>query len=163
MEDDARGPTHEGKDAPLAPGNCSARWTPTGGPRTYLSVGQIYLYDNPLLKEPLGREHIKPRLLGHWGTTPARTFLYVHLNRIINDYDLNMIYISGLDTAGRPWWGTRIWRGRTANITRRSRRTRRGLKRAVHPVSSFSGGQSPATSPPETPGSIHEGGELGIA
>ena len=61
----------------------------------YLSVGQIYLYDNPLLKEPLTRSHIKPRLLGHWGTTPGLNFLYVHLNRMIKKYDLNMIYVSG--------------------------------------------------------------------
>src|SRR5947208_9246073 len=61
----------------------------------YLSVGQIYLFDNPLLREPLKREHIKPRLLGHWGTTPGQNFVYVHLNRIINEYDLKMIYIAG--------------------------------------------------------------------
>src|SRR5258708_3735682 len=61
----------------------------------YLSVGQIYLFDNPLLNEPLRREHIKPRLLGHWGTTPGQNFAYVHLNRIIKQFDLNMIYISG--------------------------------------------------------------------
>ena len=61
----------------------------------YLSVGQIYLYDNPLLKEPLTKEHIKPRLLGHWGTTPGLNFIYVHLNRVIKKYDLDMIYITG--------------------------------------------------------------------
>src|SRR5690349_4947452 len=61
----------------------------------YLSVGQIYLYDNPLLKTPLKNEHVKPRLLGHWGTSPGQNFAYVHLNRIIKDHDLNMIYISG--------------------------------------------------------------------
>src|SRR2546426_12283348 len=61
----------------------------------YLSVGQIYLYDNPLLKRPLTLQHVKPRLLGHWGTTPGQNFIYVHLNRIIAQYDLNMIYISG--------------------------------------------------------------------
>src|ERR687895_2460624 len=61
----------------------------------YLSVGQIYLYDNPLLREPLKKEHIKPRLLGHWGTTPGLTFIYVHLNRVIKKYDLNALYITG--------------------------------------------------------------------
>src|SRR5689334_10804826 len=61
----------------------------------YLSVGQIYLYDNPLLREPLRPEHIKPRLLGHWGTTPGQNFIYVHLNRVIREYDLNVIYITG--------------------------------------------------------------------
>src|SRR5437667_2840034 len=61
----------------------------------YLSVGQIYLYDNPLLKKPLKREHVKPRLLGHWGTTPGLNFIYVHLNRVIKEHDLNMIYVTG--------------------------------------------------------------------
>src|SRR5271170_2940363 len=61
----------------------------------YLSVGQIYLYDNPLLRKPLAREHIKPRLLGHWGTSPGQSFIYVHLNRLINQHDLSMIYVSG--------------------------------------------------------------------
>src|SRR5262252_1067101 len=61
----------------------------------YLSVGQIYLYDNPLLKEPLKKEHVKPRLVGHWGTTPGLNFIYVHLNRVIKQHDLNMIYIAG--------------------------------------------------------------------
>src|SRR5207248_6505935 len=61
----------------------------------YLAVGQIYLYDNPLLREPLRPEHIRPRLLGHWGTTPGQNFIYVHLNRVIRDYDLDMLYISG--------------------------------------------------------------------
>src|SRR3982750_3586041 len=61
----------------------------------YLSVGQIYLFDNPLLREPLSLKHIKPRLLGHWGTTPGQNFVYAHLNRIIKEYDLDMIYISG--------------------------------------------------------------------
>jgi xylulose-5-phosphate/fructose-6-phosphate phosphoketolase len=68
----------------------------------YLSVGQIYLYDNPLLKQPLTKEHIKPRLLGHWGTTPGLNFIYVHLNRLIKKHDLNMIYITGPGHGGRP-------------------------------------------------------------
>ena len=67
----------------------------------YLSVGQIYLYDNPLLQEPLKKEHIKPRLLGHWGTTPGLNFIYVHLNRLIKKYDLNAIYITGPGHGGR--------------------------------------------------------------
>ena len=71
----------------------------------YVSVGQIYLYDNPLLKEPLRPEHIKPRLPGHWGTTPGQNFVYVHLNRVIREYDLNMIYISGPGHGGpRRCW-----------------------------------------------------------
>ena len=81
-------------EAPLAPDlllKMDAYWRAAN----YLSVGQIYLYDNPLLREPLKLEHVKPRLLGHWGTTPGQNFLYVHLNRVIKEYDLNMIYISG--------------------------------------------------------------------
>ncbi len=72
----------------------------------YLSVGQIYLYDNPLLKKPLRREHIKPRLLGHWGTTPGLNFIYVHLNRVIKEHDLNVLFITGPGHGG-PGWDTR--------------------------------------------------------
>ena len=81
-------------DQPLSPDllrKMNAYWRAAN----YLSVGQIYLYDNPLLKEPLRLEHVKPRLLGHWGTTPGLNFIYVHLNRVIKQYDLNMIYITG--------------------------------------------------------------------
>jgi xylulose-5-phosphate/fructose-6-phosphate phosphoketolase len=70
----------------------------------YLSVGQIYLYDNPLLKKSLKLEHIKPRLLGHWGTTPGLNFAYVHLNRVIKSHDLNVIYITGPGTVDPRWW-----------------------------------------------------------
>ena len=102
----------------------------------YLSVGQIYLFDNPLLKKPLKIAHVKPRLLGHWGTTPGLNFVYVHLNRVIKQYDLNMLYVTGLepdqaerapapDTAGRAWWLTRIWRALIANFIPISRRTNR--------------------------------------
>src|SRR5919198_4531175 len=82
------------KDKPLTPDllrKMNAYWRAAN----YLSVGQIYLYDNPLLKEPLRPEHIKPRLLGHWGTAPGQNFIYVHLNRAITQYDLNMLYLSG--------------------------------------------------------------------
>ena len=89
----------------------------------YLSVGQIYLMDNPLLKEPLQLKHVKPRLLGHWGTTSGQNFLYVHLNRVIKKYDLNMLYISGPGTAGRRWWPTPTSKGRTARSTPTSART----------------------------------------
>ena len=93
----------------------------------YLSVGQIYLCDNPLLREPLQLAHIKPMLLGHWGTTPGQNFIYTHLNRIIKQYDLNMIYIVGT-RARRPGGGRRtpISRAPTARSTRMSVRTRRG-------------------------------------
>ena len=80
----------------------------------YLSIGQIYLYDNPLLKKPLTKEHVKPRLLGHWGTTPGLNFIYVHLNRMIKKHDLNMLYIAGPGTAGWPGrqrLSRRDWRG----------------------------------------------------
>ena len=69
----------------------------------YLSVGQIYLYDNPLLKQPLAKEHIKPRLLGHWGTTPGLNFIYVHLNRLIRQHDLDMFYVAGPGHGGELW------------------------------------------------------------
>ena len=93
----------------------------------YLSVGQVYLYENPLLTKPLKLEHIKPRLLGHWGTTPGLNFVYAHCNRIIKKYDLNMIYIwPGRDMADRAWWRIPIWKARTASYTRTFERTRRG-------------------------------------
>ena len=78
----------------------------------YLSVGQIYLLDNPLLKESLTLQHIKPRLLGHWGTTPGLNFIYAHLNRVIKAHDVNMMYIAGPGHGGPVWWRTPISRGR---------------------------------------------------
>jgi xylulose-5-phosphate/fructose-6-phosphate phosphoketolase len=90
----------------------------------YLSVGQIYLYDNPLLKKPLAKEHIKPRLLGHWGTTPGLNFIYVHLNRLIKKHDLDMIYVTGPGHGG-PWSRTPTSRAPTAKSIRKSPRTRR--------------------------------------
>lgn len=90
----------------------------------YLSVGQIYLMDNPLLKEPLQLKHIKPRLLGHWGTTSGQNFLYVHLNRVIKEYDLNMLYVSGPGHGGRHWWPTPTWKEPTARSTPTSAKTR---------------------------------------
>ena len=127
----------------------------------YLSVGQIYLYDNPLLKQPLTKEHIKPRLLGHWGTTPGLNFIYAHLNRVIRKHDLDMIYVTGPGTAGRAWSPTPISKGLTARSTRTSPRTKQGMKRLFTQFS-FPGG-IPSHVAPETPGSIHEGGELGYA
>src|SRR6267143_3161712 len=81
----------------------------------YLSVGQIYLYDNPLLREPLKQEHVKPRLLGHWGTTPGLNFIYVHFNRVIKKYDLNAIYIAGPGHGGPGILRTLTWRAHIAN------------------------------------------------
>ena len=91
----------------------------------YLSVGQIYLYGNPLLREPLKIEHIKPRLLGHWGTTPGLNFIYAHFNRLIKKYDLNMIYIAGPGTAVPAWWPTLIWKALTPRSIPTFRRTKR--------------------------------------
>ena len=127
----------------------------------YLSVGQIYLYDNPLLLEPLKLDHVKPRLLGHWGTTPGQNFIYVHLNRIIKQYDLNMIYISGPGHGGPALVAKPIWKGSTASSIPTSREDAAGLKRLFKQFS-FPGG-IPSHVAPETPGSIHEGGELGYS
>ncbi len=129
----------------------------------YLSVGQIYLYDNPAAAASRCRlEHIKPRLLGHWGTTPGLNFIYVHLNRVDHaarpEHDLRH---RARATAGRAWWPTPTSRAPTARSTRTSRRTRTGMQRLFKQFS-FPGG-IPSHVAPETPGSIHEGGELGYS
>jgi xylulose-5-phosphate/fructose-6-phosphate phosphoketolase len=127
----------------------------------YLSVGQIYLYNNPLLKEPLKLEHIKPRLLGHWGTTPGLNFIYVHLNRIINKYDLNMIYIIGPGHGGPGLVANSYLEGTYTETYPNITQDESGMKRLFKQFS-FPGG-IPSHVAPETPGSIHEGGELGYA
>ena len=127
----------------------------------YLSVGQIYLFDNPLLKRPLSRKHIKPRLLGHWGTTPGLNLLYVHLNRIIKQRDLNVIYVTGPGHGG-PGIVANTWLEGTYNeIYPNISQDEPGMKRLFKQFS-FPGG-IPSHVAPETPGSIHEGGELGYA
>ena len=128
----------------------------------YLSVGQIYLYDNPLLKKPLTKDHIKPRLLGHWGTTPGLNFIYVHLNRVIKKHDLDMIYITGPGHGG-PGTGRQYLSRRNLQrgLSRTSRQDEDGMKKLFKQFS-FPGG-IPSHVAPETPGSIHEGGELGYA
>ena len=123
----------------------------------YLSVGQIYLYDNPLLKVPLAAKHIKPRLLGHWGTTSALNFLYVHLNRIIKAHELNMIYIIGPGHGGPSLVANAYLEGTYSDVYPNISQDEQGMKRL-----SFPGG-IPSHVSPETPGSIHEGGELGYA
>jgi xylulose-5-phosphate/fructose-6-phosphate phosphoketolase len=127
----------------------------------YLSVGQIYLYDNPLLRRPLEPGHIKPRLLGHWGTTPGQNFIYVHLNRIIRQYELEMIYVAGPGHGGPALVANTYLEGsyteRYPNITR----DEEGLRKLCRQFS-FPGG-IPSHVAPETPGSIHEGGELGYS
>jgi xylulose-5-phosphate/fructose-6-phosphate phosphoketolase len=127
----------------------------------YLSVGQIYLLDNPLLREPLRIEHVKPRLLGHWGTTPGQNFVYVHLNRAITAYDLNMIYISGPGHGGPALVANTYLEGSYTEIYPAITRDEEGLKRLFKQFS-FPGG-IPSHVAPETPGSIHEGGELGYS
>src|SRR5437867_10659489 len=127
----------------------------------YLSVGQIYLYDNPLLKTPLKLEHVKPRLLGHWGTTPGLNFLYVHLNRVIKDQDLNMIFIAGPGHGGPAVVAHTYLEGSYSELYSNVSQDERGMKRLVKQFS-FPGG-IPSHVAPETPGSIHEGGELGYA
>ena len=127
----------------------------------YLSVGQIYLLDNPLLREPLKIEHIKPRLLGHWGTTPGLNLIYVHLNRIIRKYDLNAIYLAGPGHGG-PGMVANTWlEGTYSEIYPNISRDLEGMKRLFTQFS-FPGG-IPSHVAPQTPGSIHEGGELGYS
>src|SRR5947207_11789473 len=124
----------------------------------YLSVGQIYLYDNPLLKKPLKLAHIKPRLLGHWGTTPGLNFLYAHLNRAIKEQDLNMIFITGPGHGG-PGLVANTWlEGTYSEVYPNIAQDEDGMKRLFKQFS-FPGG-IPSHVAPETPGSIHEGGEL---
>ncbi|HEY7055078.1 MAG TPA: phosphoketolase family protein [Vicinamibacterales bacterium] len=127
----------------------------------YLSVGQIYLLDNPLLREPLRPHHIKPRLLGHWGTTPGQNFAYVHLNRVIRRYDLDMFYISGPGHGGPAVVANTYLEGTYTEIYPTVTRDEAGLKILFRQFS-FPGG-IPSHASPETPGSIHEGGELGYS
>src|SRR5436853_856810 len=127
----------------------------------YLSVGQIYLMDNPLLKEPLKREHIKPRLLGHWGTSPGLNMLYVHLNRVIKRDDLNMIYIIGPGHGGPSLVAHAYLEGTYSEYYPNIGLDAEGMQRLFKQFS-FPGG-IPSHVAPETPGSIHEGGELGYA
>ena len=127
----------------------------------YLSVGQIYLQDNPLLEVPLQLEHIKPRLLGHWGTTTGLNFLYVHLNRLIKDHDLNMIYIIGPGHGGPGLIANTYLEGSYTQIYPGIERNRDGMRRLFRQFSWPYG--VPSHVAPETPGSIHEGGELGYS
>ena len=127
----------------------------------YLSVGQIYLYDNPLLKQPLTLAHVKPRLLGHWGTTPGLNFIYVHLNRVIKKYDLNVINITGPGHGGPGLVANAYLEGTYSEVYANITQDEGGMKRLFKQFS-FPGG-IPSHVAPETPGSIHEGGELGYA
>jgi xylulose-5-phosphate/fructose-6-phosphate phosphoketolase len=127
----------------------------------YLSVGQIYLLDNPLLKEPLKSGHIKPRLLGHWGTTPGLNFIYAHLNRAIRASDLNVVYVCGPGHGGPGMVANTYLEGTYAEVYPDVTRDEEGLRKLFRQFS-FPGG-IPSHAAPETPGSIHEGGELGYA
>jgi len=127
----------------------------------YLSVGQLYLRDNPLLREPLKLSHVKSMLLGHWGTTPGQNFIYVHLNRVIKKYDLDMIYISGPGHGGPALVGNTYLEGTYSEIYPTITQDESGLKKLFKQFS-FPGG-IPSHVSPECPGSIHEGGELGYS
>ncbi len=127
----------------------------------YLSVGQIYLYDNPLLRRPLALADIKHMLLGHWGTTPGQNFIYVHLNRVIKQYDLDMIYVSGPGHGGPAVVGNTYLEGSYSEVYPDISRDEAGLQKLFRQFS-FPGG-IPSHASPECPGSIHEGGELGYS
>ncbi len=127
----------------------------------YLSVGQIYLLDNPLLKQPLKKEDVKPRLLGHWGTTPGLNFIYVHLNRVIKQRDLDMMYVIGPGHGGPGIVASTYLEGTYSEVYPSISQDEEGMKKLFKQFS-FPGG-IPSHVAPETPGSIHEGGELGYA
>jgi xylulose-5-phosphate/fructose-6-phosphate phosphoketolase len=127
----------------------------------YLSVGQIYLYDNPLLKRPLELSDVKPLIVGHWGTTPGQNFIYVHLNRVIKKFDLDMFYVAGPGHGGPALVGNTYLEGTYSEIYPDVSQDEAGLKKLFTQFS-FPGGISSHVAP-TTPGSIHEGGELGYS
>jgi xylulose-5-phosphate/fructose-6-phosphate phosphoketolase len=127
----------------------------------YLSVGQIYLHDNPLLREPLRIEHVKPRLLGHWGTTPGLNFIYLHMNRLIREHDLNAIFITGPGHGGPGIVANTYLEGSYTELFPHISQDAEGINRLFKQFS-WPGG-IPSHAAPETPGSIHEGGELGYS
>lgn len=127
----------------------------------YLSVGQIYLLANPLLREPLSPAQIKPRLLGHWGTTPGLNFIYVHLNRVIKKFDLDMIFVCGPGHGGPGVVANTYLEATYSEVYPSISPDAEGMARLFKQFS-FPGG-IPSHVAPETPGSIHEGGELGYA
>ena len=127
----------------------------------YLSVGQIYLAANPLLRQPLELDHVKKLLLGHWGTTPGQNFIYAHLNRVIKEYDLNMLYISGPGHGGPALVGNTYLEGTFSEVYPEVTQDEAGMAR-LFKMFSFPGGLSSHVSP-QVPGSMHEGGELGYS
>jgi len=149
-----------GTPAPLAPSELhllDAYWRAAN----YLSVGQIYLLANPLLREPLRIEHTKPRLLGHWGTTPGLNFIYAHMNRVIRERDLNAIYVAGPGHGGPGVVANVYLEGTYSEVYPHIGRDEEGLRRLFRQFS-FPGG-IPSHASPDTPGSINEGGELGYS
>jgi xylulose-5-phosphate/fructose-6-phosphate phosphoketolase len=152
--------TATGRGAPLAPAELrriDAYWRAAN----YLSVGQIYLLANPLLREPLTLEHVKPRLLGHWGTTPGLNFIYAHLNRVIRERSLKFIYVTGPGHGGPGVVANVYLEGTYSEVYPRIGQDEEGLRRLFRQFS-FPGG-IPSHVAPQTPGSIHEGGELGYS
>src|SRR5215213_5829294 len=127
----------------------------------YVSVGQIYLLDNPLLREPLKIEHVKPRLLGHWGTTPGLNFLYAHMNRVIRQRDVDAIFVTGPGHGGPGLVASTYLEGTYSEVYPHIGRDEDGMRRLFRQFS-FPGGV-PSHVAPETPGSINEGGELGYS
>ena len=153
-------PQHQTSMQPLTPEELrkiDAYWRAAN----YLSVGQIYLYANPLLREPLKIEHVKPRLLGHFGTTPGLNFIYAHFNRLIKNYDLNVIYLAGPGHGGPGMVANTYLEGSYSEFYPNITQNEEGLQRLFKQFS-FPGG-IPSHAAPETPGSIHEGGELGYS
>jgi len=149
--------TYDFKLDPTLQNQMNAYWRAAN----YLSVGQIYLLDNPLLTQPLALSHIKPRLLGHWGTTPGLNFIHVHINRLIKTHDLNMIFICGPGHGGPAMVANSWLEGTYSEYYPNISLDKEGMKALFHQFS-FPGG-IPSHVAPETPGSIHEGGELGYA
>ncbi|QEL20354.1 phosphoketolase family protein [Limnoglobus roseus] len=152
--------TDQPTDRPLDPATLTAidaYWRAAN----YLSIGQIYLLDNPLLREPLQRKHVKPRLLGHWGTTPGLNFIYAHLNRVIKRDDLNVLYVAGPGHGGPGIVANTYLEGTYTEVYPNVSQDAAGLKRLFKQFSFPGGIGSHCT--PEAPGSIHEGGELGYS
>src|SRR6516225_5395639 len=125
----------------------------------YLAVGQIYLLDNPLLREPLRREHIKPRLLGHWGTSPGLNLIYIHLNRLITEREANVIYLTGPGHGGPALVALAYLEGTYSEVYPEVGQDLAGLRHLCRRFSTPGG--IPSHVSVQTPGSIHEGGELG--
>ncbi len=148
------------REAPLSAallGRMDAYWRAAN----FLSVGQIYLYDNPLLRRPLALSDVKPLVVGHWGTTPGQNFIYVHLNRVIKKYDLDMFYVAGPGHGGPALVGNTYLEGSYSEVYPDVSQDEAGMKRLFKQFS-FPGGISSHVAP-TTPGSIHEGGELGYS